>query len=90
MLLQKVFIRPKPCRIMTLLRDSENQWHLSKLAKGSDTTYVYVTKLVSKLQAEGLVGVEAKGKKRVVKLTEKGMRIANAIDELVKRMQEQA
>ncbi len=76
------FARPKPCRIMTLLRDSETPWHLSKLAKSSDTTYVYVTKLVSQLQKEGLVAVEPKGKKRMVRLTEKGTKVANAIHEL--------
>lgn len=83
-----LFIRPKPCRIMTILRDTEGQWHLSKLAKNSETTYVYVTKLVSKMQADGLVTIEPKGKKRIVKLTGKGMGIANAIDELVKKAQE--
>ncbi len=75
-----LFARPKPCRIMVLLRDSE--MHLSKLAKSSDTTYVYVTKLVTQMQKEGLVTVEAKGKKRMVRLTEKGTRVANAIHEL--------
>lgn len=77
-----LFARPKPCRIMILLRDSESPWHLSKLAKGSDTTYVYVTKLVTQMQKEGLVSIEAKGKKRLVRLTEKGTRVANAIHEL--------
>jgi predicted transcriptional regulator len=77
-----VFARPKPCRIMSILRDSETAWHLSKLAKSSDTTYVYVTKLVGKLQQNGLVMVEAKGKKRIVKLTEKGMHVAKTIEEM--------
>lgn len=81
------FARPKPCKIMTVLRDTEGMWHLSKLAKSSDTTYVYVTKLVSSLQKEGLVTIEAKGKKRIVRLTEKGMKVANAIDELKNRIE---
>jgi predicted transcriptional regulator len=77
-----VFARPKPCRIMLILRDGESAWHLSKLAKMSDTTYVYVTKLIANLAKEGFVTVEAKGKKRLVKLTDKGVRTAKAIDEL--------
>lgn len=76
------FARPKPCRIMILLRDNENSWHLSKLAKSSDTTYVYVTKLITQLQKEGIVTIEPKGKKRIVKLTEKGAKVANTIHEL--------
>ena len=75
-----LFARPKPCRIMTLLRDGE--MHLSKLAKSSDTTYVYVTKLVTQMQRDGLVSIEPKGKKKMVRLTEKGMKVANAISEL--------
>ncbi|VVC02724.1 Uncharacterised protein [Candidatus Bilamarchaeum dharawalense] len=77
-----IFARPKPCRIMLLLRDSEGSWHLSKLAKSSDTTYVYVTHLITMMQKNGLVIIEAKGKKRIVKLTEKGQKIANIINEL--------
>ena len=83
----QLFARPKPCRVITLLRDSENSWHLSKLAKMSDTTYVYVTGLVDKMHAGGLVTIEAKGKKRIVKLTEKGTKVANTIDELSKTLQ---
>jgi len=78
----QVFARPKPCRILVLLRDGETSWHLSKLAKGSDTTYVYVTKLISRFQKSGLVTIEPKGKKRIVKLTDKGMRVAKSIEEL--------
>lgn len=81
-----VFGRPKPCRIMTALRDTETSWHLSKLAKASDTTYVYVTKLVYSLHDNGLVKVEPKGKKRIVTLTDKGMGVANAIHELMNEL----
>jgi len=81
----QLFARPKPCRIMMLLRDGE--WHLSKLAKNSDTSYVYVTHLVSKLAASGFVVVEPKGKKKLVKLTEKGVAVANIITELTNKLQ---
>lgn len=82
-----VFARPKPCKIMVALKDTETSWHLSKLAKNSDSTYVYVTKLISNLQEKGLVSVEPKGKKRIVKLTEKGMGVANAIHELMNKLE---
>ena len=82
-----VFARPKPCKILALLRDNESSWHLSKLAKNSGTTYVYVTKLIHSLEKEGYVVVEAKGKKRMVKLTEKGAGTANVIHELMDRLE---
>jgi predicted transcriptional regulator len=81
------FARPKPCRILMLLRDTEGAWHLSKLAKSSDTSYVYVTHLISDLEKGGLVLIESKGKKRIVKLTEKGLGVANIIHELMEKLQ---
>lgn len=77
-----LFGRPKPCRIITTLRDTDSNWHLSKIAKSSDTTYVYVTKLISRMQEKGLVSIEVKGKKRMVRLTEKGIGVANLVHEL--------
>jgi predicted transcriptional regulator len=82
-----VFARPKPCRIMMLLREPESAWHLSKLAKSSDTSYVYVTHLISELEKGGLVLIESKGKKRMVKLTEKGLAAANIIHELMSKLE---
>jgi len=80
-----VFAKPKPCRVMMTLRDGNSIWHLSKIARDTGTTYVYVTKLVSKLEKAGLLMTEPKGKKKIVKLTEKGLVIANAIGELNSR-----
>jgi len=78
-----LIVRPKPCAVLITLRDAETTWHLSKIAKASDTTYVYVTKLIYKMEEEGIVIVESKGKKRIVRLTEKGKRIADLAYELV-------
>jgi predicted transcriptional regulator len=74
--------------MMVALRDNETSWHLSRLAKSSDTTYVHVTKLVTDFQKNGLVTVEHVGKKRIVKLTEKGVVVANAIHELMNRLED--
>ncbi|MBI5228396.1 hypothetical protein HY988_07425 [Candidatus Micrarchaeota archaeon] len=55
---------------------------MSKLAKQSDTTYVYISQLIPLLAEKGLLTIEPKGNKRMVKLTDKGMAVAKAIDEL--------
>ena len=73
---------------MVLLRDSETGWNLSKLAKSSDMSFVYVSRLAAKMQHDGLIISESKGKKRMLKLTEKGAKVANAVFELMNRMQE--
>ena len=83
----EVFLRPKPCKMMRLLRDNESSWHLSKLAKQSDCTYVYLKELVARLEQHGFLFTEHKGKKRIVKLTEKGIKIANIIEELSQKIE---
>ncbi|MEK6979527.1 MAG: hypothetical protein AABW86_04865 [Candidatus Micrarchaeota archaeon] len=81
------FIRDKPARVLLILKDSSTSWHLSKIARSTETTYVYVTKFISELARKGLVAIEAKGKKRLVKLTEKGITVANSLDELKKKLE---
>mgnify|MGYP001350126878 CR=1 FL=1 len=79
-----IFARKKPCMMMRLIKDQETGWHISKIAKGSDTTFVYTSRILSKLNEKGFVTIETSGKKRLVRLTEKGKKVANAIDELMK------
>ncbi|NYZ77102.1 MarR family transcriptional regulator [Candidatus Micrarchaeota archaeon] len=78
--MQKVFLRIKPCRMMVLLKESGSKY-ISELAKESGATYVHATKLIRHLEKEGIVTIEQNGKKRMVKLTEKGMKIATALSE---------
>lgn len=85
----EVFAKPKPCSIMTILKNTDVNWHLSKIAKETDTTYVYVTKLASRLEKQGYLQIEPRGKKRIVTLTDKGLRVANAIDDLSSKFEDE-
>jgi len=78
----QMFLRPKPCAMMRMLRDSDGNWHISKLARGSGATFVYTSRLMARLQEKGLVTMESKGKRKIVRLTEEGIKVANAIEEL--------
>lgn len=78
----QLFVRDKPLKILIALKEPEMAWYLSKLASATGTTYVFVTKLISKLKKAGIVTLETRGKKRVVKLTEKGMAIATLFEEI--------
>jgi len=81
------FVREKPAKILLVLKDTNTQWHLSKIARSTETTYVYVTGFVSNLARKGLVTIESKGKLKVAKLTEKGAEAANLIEELKKKLE---
>lgn len=80
----ELFARKKPCMMMKVIRDQETGLHISKIAKGSDTTFVYTSRILAKLNGKGYVTIETSGKKRLVRLTDKGKKVANAIDELMK------
>lgn len=83
----RTFLREKPAKVLMTLKDSNTQWHLSKIARASGTTYVYVTGLASELARRGLITIENKGKLRVAKLTQKGAEVAGILEELRKKLE---
>ena len=76
-----LFMKEKQVAALIVLKDQNSAWHLSKIARQSSTTYVYITKLMSILEKKGLVTLETKGKRRIVKLTEKGLKLVNLLEE---------
>ena len=85
MTLASILLREKPCKMLILLKDGSQQWYLSKLAKESGATYVHTTKTLSKFDKAGLVAFETKGRVKSVKLTEKGVLLANVLEDIVKK-----
>jgi len=74
-------LRTKPANVFLFLKGRDSAY-LSEIAKETGTTYVYITNFVSKLLEKGLVLVEPKGKKKMVRLTERGMEIASHLEEI--------
>jgi len=81
--MQNLFLRIKPCKVLILLKESDTKY-ISELAKESGATYVHITKLLRKLEKDGIVTMQQNGKKRMVRLTNKGNRIAAALTEAMK------
>ena len=88
MAMRQFILKRKPVAIILCLKDSQQSWYPSKLAKYSGTSYVYVTNWLSKLEAAGWVSFEKKGRLKSVVLTEQGKIIASLLDELTKKMDE--
>ncbi len=80
------FLRIKPCRMLLVLKDHDAKY-ITELAKESGATYVHTTKLIRNLEKKGIVTISANGKKRMVKLTEKGVKIANALAEVMSALE---
>jgi len=75
----------KPLKILLLLLQ-DKQWYPSLLARESDQSYVHATKIISLLEGIDIVSSELTGKKRMIKLTEKGEKIARALEEITKTL----
>jgi predicted transcriptional regulator len=76
-----IVLKTKPANVFLFLKSRESAY-LSEIAKETGTTYVYITNFVSRLKEKGLVLVEPKGKKKMVKLTEKGRELASHVEEI--------
>lgn len=83
--LKRLLLKPKPCSILLLLKDSEQTWYPSKLARVSGSSYVHVINLLSNLKKFGIVASEKKGKQNIFHLTEKGAYLAITLDDLAKK-----
>ena len=78
-------LRDKPAKVFALLKNKST--YLSDIAKETGTTYVYITHLMTLLQQKGFVTIQSTGKKKTVLLTEKGKEVANAVEELRRRLE---
>ena len=83
--LKQLLLKPKPCSILLLLKDSEQSWYPSKLARVSGSSYVHVINLLTGLKNFGIVTSEKKGKQNIFQLTEKGAYLALTLDDLSKK-----
>lgn len=83
--MKSLLLKHKPCAVFLLLKDNEQAWYASKLARTAGSSYVHTMNLLTKLHRLGAVSCEKKGKQRIFKLTEKGAHIALTLDDLVKK-----
>ncbi len=75
----KIILRGKQSGILLALTDATQAWYVSALAKASGTTYVHTCNFIGVCEDLGLVNCEKHGKLKVIKLTEKGAKVAEMI-----------
>lgn len=81
--ISEIILHPKPASIFLLLLQ-EKQWNIAALARDSNQSYVYATELIKTFEKSGLVSISSSGRRRIVKLTEKGGKLAHSIEEIMK------
>lgn len=83
--MKNLFLKIKPCAVLLLLKDSQQAWYPSKLARTAGISYVHTANLLVDLAAQGVVVAEKKGKQNMYKLTERGAMLASALDDFSKK-----
>ena len=77
-----IFFRRKPALMLVALKKIARARYGSVLAKEVDCTYSHAVKILQTLEKLNLVVFEKKGRIKLIKLTKKGLDIADHIDSI--------
>lgn len=78
----QILIKDKQAKILICLKDSTQNWYISSLAKVANTTYVHTCNFLINCEKLGITKSEKHGKIKTIKLTEKGMQIADSLSNI--------
>ena len=79
-----IFFRRKPALMLVSLKKNTRMRYGSVLAKEVDCTYSHAVKILQTLEELKLVEFEKKGRIKIIRLTKKGVEVADAIEEIQK------
>lgn len=74
-----IILKQKQTKILLALKDTSQNWYISNLAKASNTTYVHACNFLVTCEALGIVSSERRGKLKLIKLTDRGNKLADLI-----------
>jgi len=74
-----LLLKDKHIRILFALRDTTQNWYITNLAKASNTTYVHTCNFLGACENLGITSSEKHGKIKLIKLTEKGAKLAEML-----------
>jgi predicted transcriptional regulator len=86
MSMKHFLFKKKPSMLLLCLKDTSQAWYPSKLARSCNTSYVYVTHWIEKLEKQGWIKVERKGKLKNIIATEAGAGVIASLDELMRKI----
>jgi len=77
-----ILLKQKQTRILVILKDNSQNWYISTIAKASNTTYVHACNFLAVCESLGITQSEKHGKLKIIKLTEKGLRLVDLISSI--------
>jgi predicted transcriptional regulator len=81
--LTHIFIKEKPVMTVLSIHKSRSETYPSKISQKIDSTYSHTINIISELEENGIVETKKEGRKRLVKLTDKGKEYAEILEKLV-------
>ena len=78
----EVFFRRKPAMVLVALRSNTKNRYGSVLAKEVDCTYSHTVKILQEMERANLVSFDKQGRIKVIKLTDKGNKVAENIERI--------
>jgi DNA-binding MarR family transcriptional regulator len=81
--LQRLFLREKPVLALLAIGEMESESaYAAMIAKCIDSTFPHTSSILTGLESQGLVKSRPEGRIRYLELTDRGRRIARALQEL--------
>lgn len=77
-----IILKQKQAKILIALKDTTQNWYISTIAKASNTTYVHACNFLAECESLGITTSEKHGKIKLIRLTEKGLRLAELISSI--------
>ncbi len=74
-----IILKDKQALIILALKNNQQPWHITTLSQASGATYVHTHNFIKICVASGITSIEKHGKLKEIKLTEKGMLMAEMI-----------
>jgi predicted transcriptional regulator len=84
-ILENLFLREKPAKILLGLKTSKESVYATKLSKHADCTYSHTIKILNTFKRLGLIEFEKKGRIKKVMLTDDGWDIAHNLEAIIKK-----
>jgi len=84
--LEELFLNVKPVKILVLLNDPSSEKYASAISKKVDCTYSHTVRILQRMENEGLITSNKKGRKKEISLTEKGEKLAKPLAETLHQM----
>lgn len=78
----KFFLKEKPVRALLLIENME-ETYCSQVSEEIDATYAHTVKIISELEEKDILETRKSGRKKLVKLSDKGQKFASAFSEVM-------